>query len=212
MSFGFSIGDFLTIPLFTWQVYKACRDSTSEYCELASEVQSLHAVMMTSQELLEIVTLSADQTRRLAIIGKGCLTLLQHIDARLSKYKSLGSKEVKLRHRLRWGMDKVANIRMRIISHTVMLAAFNSSITKSVLYTFFNSQVDKELDAWADMNYKYLASSSGSEIMRSTWQDPRLPTRFRKFHSYSRHRAIMLGLQIEKDQSKIPRNTTGKST
>ena len=133
MSFGFSVSDFFTVPQFAWQVYKACRDSASEYSELSCEVLSLHAVVTTSQELLRSATLSSEQSTNLATIGKGCYSTLKHVEKQLSRYDSLGSQNKRLRQRFRWGVEKVADVRMRIISHTAMLAAFNSGLTKYVL-------------------------------------------------------------------------------
>ena len=132
MSIGFSVSDFLTVPQFAWQVYKACRDSSSEYAELSCEVLSLHAVVKTSQELLQSVTLSAEQSANLIAIGNGCYSTLKYVEKQLSRYDSLGSQNKRLRHRFRWSVEKVADVRMRIISHTAMLAAFNSGLTKYV--------------------------------------------------------------------------------
>ena len=94
---------------------------------------SLHAVLTTSQQLLGSATLSVEQSTNLVTIGDGCYSTLKHVEKQLSRYDSLGSRNIRLRHRFRWSVEKVAEVRMRIISHTAMLAAFNSSLTKYVL-------------------------------------------------------------------------------
>ena len=134
MSFGFSVSDLFTVPQFAWQVYKACRDSSSEYSELSCGLLSLHAVVTTSQELLESVIVNAKQSANLIAIGNGCYTTLKYIEKQLSRYDSLGSQHKRLWHRIRWSVEKVADVRMRMISHTAMLAAFNSTLTKYVFY------------------------------------------------------------------------------
>lgn len=124
MSIGFSASDFIALPQFAWTVYQGCRDSANDFTELASEVQSLHAVLSELAILLRETSLSDGSKVRLDTIQNGCRSVLQSVEHELSKYKSLGTNNKRVRDKMRWGMENIGHLRIRLVSHTTMLTLF----------------------------------------------------------------------------------------
>jgi hypothetical protein len=52
MSFGFSVGDFVTISTLAWNVYKSCNDSCDEFKNISGEVVGLHIVLLETKDYL----------------------------------------------------------------------------------------------------------------------------------------------------------------
>ena len=69
-SFGYSIGDFFTVPQFAWEVHKVC--SASAYSELACEIGSLHLCYTDEPEVVSSATLSAGNQQHIPTVGNGC--------------------------------------------------------------------------------------------------------------------------------------------
>ena len=129
MSFGLSASDFIALPSFAWQVYKACRDSPGDFAELSSEVASMHAALCEVNALVGQCSLSDASSERLGIHLKGCHDVLKALEAELGPYNSLGTKKKRIRDRTRWAMETVGEARIRLLSHTAML---NLSVTSLV--------------------------------------------------------------------------------
>lgn len=132
MSFGFSLGDFLSVAQLAWRITQACCESGSDFAELQSEALSMHTVLNATQDVLERARPTTAQVERLLVVGKGCRDVLIQVDAILKKYRSLGSSQRRLRDKLRWHVEKKGNVRIRLMSHTTMLASINSTITQYV--------------------------------------------------------------------------------
>ncbi|KAH0537474.1 hypothetical protein FGG08_005737 [Glutinoglossum americanum] len=128
MSFGGSVGDLASVPQFAWRVYKACRDSSGDFVELSGEVESMHAALNEIGALISRCTLNEERIGRLAVLLRGCHGLLKDIESQLAKYKSLGTDKKRIRDKVRWGMEAVGDVRIRLVSHTAMLALFSSSL------------------------------------------------------------------------------------
>ena len=124
MSIGFSPSDFIALPQFAWTVYKACRDSTIEFIQLAGEVQSMHAVLSELAIQHQQRRLNDESKMRLATIQKGCREVLKNVEERLLKCKSLGTEKKRLRDRIRWGLEDVGSLRIRLVSYTNVLTLF----------------------------------------------------------------------------------------
>ena len=45
MSFGYSVGDFITVGQLTWAVYKACKGAPGEFQELSPELSTFHLIL-----------------------------------------------------------------------------------------------------------------------------------------------------------------------
>lgn len=130
MSFGISATDGIALPQFAWQVYKTCRDSPSDFKELSGEVNSMHAALREVEDLVGRHSLSEASKIRLDILRSGCRDLLKSLEKHLARYKSLGAEKKRIRDRLRWGMESVGDMRIKLISHTAMLGLFTSSLAR----------------------------------------------------------------------------------
>ena len=130
MSFGVSASDPFTLSQFVWSVYKACRDSVSDFAELAGEVQSMQAVLVELDTLVSRLELNENTTQRLALVERGCRDSLERLANELSKYKSLGTAKKRLKDRMRWGMENVGNLRISLNSHISMLQLFVLTLLK----------------------------------------------------------------------------------
>lgn len=50
MSFGFGVGDFIAVGQLTLTVYRSCKGAPGEFQELASELSSLHMILLNLEE------------------------------------------------------------------------------------------------------------------------------------------------------------------
>ncbi|KAI4212972.1 MAG: hypothetical protein LQ351_004316 [Letrouitia transgressa] len=139
MSLGFSASDLLALPQFAWKVYKACRDSAADFTQLASEIQSMHTVLNELATQHRRRCLTDESISRLVTIQKGCQEILKSVEDQLLKYKNLGTGKKRLRDKLRWSLEGIGNLRLRLISHTNMLTLFivtlESALTNSHVLT-----------------------------------------------------------------------------
>ena len=127
MSFGFSVGDFITVGGLCWKLYKKCKDSPGNYKQLTSEVGALHNVMKETEELLSQQNLSVQQKEKLRVATAGCEDVLQDLDELLAKYGSMGTKSQRTFDRLGFGTEDIDGIRTRLISNVTLLDAFNNA-------------------------------------------------------------------------------------
>ena len=141
MSFGFSASDIIALPQLVWMVYKACRDSATDFAQLAGEVQSMHAVLDELEIRQRERPLSEGNKVRLAAIQEGCRGVLRTVEAELLKCKSLGTAKMRLRDRMRWGLEDVGSLRIRLISHTNLLLLFMMTLDGYGRYFFSQGRV-----------------------------------------------------------------------
>ena len=127
MSFGFSVGDFLAVGQLGWKVYKKCKDSPGSYEELSREVGALHNVMRETEELFSQQDLTPQQENRLLTCQQGCGDVLKDLDRLLVEYESLGTNSQRTYDRLGFGTHDMNEIRLRLISNTSILDAFNNA-------------------------------------------------------------------------------------
>ncbi|MCJ1244035.1 hypothetical protein MMC30_001232 [Trapelia coarctata] len=79
------------------------------------------------QELLSQQQLSPEQQSRLQVVTNGSKDVLHDLDALLKKYESLGTKSQRTWDRVGFGMQDVTNLRLKLISQTTLLDAFNNA-------------------------------------------------------------------------------------
>lgn len=124
MSFGFGVGDFLAVGKLAWAVYKSCRDAPDSFKNISIEVLSLHAVLKEVEETLSEQAISASKQHSLATVTTGCRCVLEDLQTLVTKYENMGSQSKRTWDRLKWGSNDIAELRARLISNTVLLAAF----------------------------------------------------------------------------------------
>ena len=128
MSFGFSLGDFITVPTLAWQVYKSCKDSSDDFKTVADDVVALHIVLSEVVEPLKVQPISSPRQAHLAALTRTCQAVLNDLEKLLQKYDSLGSQSQRTWDRMRWGLEDISQLRGRLSNSTAMLTAFNTSL------------------------------------------------------------------------------------
>ena len=149
MSFGYGVGDILTVGKLVWDVYSAYTDAPEQFRDFSHEILSLHVVirkvedqlgisasdgMMSGSQLPSsrgVVSLSTKDQNDLKILYDGLLAIMKELDNLLKKYKSLESTRNPI-DRLKWGHEDLAGLRDKIRSNISMVTAFNSTLTKYV--------------------------------------------------------------------------------
>ncbi|KAF8246368.1 hypothetical protein K440DRAFT_553579 [Wilcoxina mikolae CBS 423.85] len=129
MSFGISPSDFVTIPDLVWKIYRACKDSGGVFQEVESVLSSFHVVLKETDELIKEGGLNAQRESHLEQIRSDCRAVLDDLECLLKKYDSLGTQTQRTWDRLRWGLENINAISVRIIHHTGILTAFNTTLT-----------------------------------------------------------------------------------
>ena len=86
----------------------------------------MHAVLneLDSQQKRLMHSNDDGSKDRLNTVQAGCREVLKSVDDALLKYKSLGPEKKRLRDRVRWGLENVGDLRIRLISNTNMLTLF----------------------------------------------------------------------------------------
>jgi hypothetical protein len=76
MSFGYGVGNFLSVADIAWRVYKSCKGAPECFGEISLEVLSLHAVLKEAEETVLAQPLSPiRRERRQAIAGSSTYLL-----------------------------------------------------------------------------------------------------------------------------------------
>ena len=127
MNFGCSVGDFVAIGQLCWNLYKKCKDSSSNYQQLSSEVGALHNVIKEIEELLSQQDLTSKQAKKLETSRAGCEEVLRDLDKLLAEYSSLGTRSQRTFDRMGFGTRDINSIRTRLISNVTLLDAFNNT-------------------------------------------------------------------------------------
>ena len=129
MSFGFSVGDFITISTLAMNIYSSCKNSSRGFKSITSEVNSLHIVLKKTSEYLSEHSLDADAAECLESLKNECYSVLKDIQDLLQKYRSLGMKG-RIWDKMKWGSEDVSGIRHRLTVNVTLLTAFNTTLTK----------------------------------------------------------------------------------
>jgi hypothetical protein len=130
MNFGFGVGDFLTISELAWRVYRSCRDSSSDFAELSSEIESMNTVITEIKEQYLHRGLSEQARNRTQQLLRGCESVLRDVESRLANFESLGSNKKRLRDRIKFAAEAVGELRIRLVVQASLLASFQVAQAK----------------------------------------------------------------------------------
>ena len=128
MSFGVSAGDFIVASQLAWKLYRRCKAAPEEFTALETEVSSFHVALRVASEQTSIkdgLTPSPPDYER---VKEGCYEVLHELEAILNKFESLKTPRKSRWDRARWSPNDVKAIRMRLLSHTNLLTAFNNAV------------------------------------------------------------------------------------
>ncbi|KAK0613356.1 hypothetical protein B0T14DRAFT_277292 [Immersiella caudata] len=133
MSFGIGAGDLALVARSAWRLYKACKDSSEDFARLSTELMSLHAIMIETNEFLVENHDSMDLSRRhrLTILCDGCQSALDELNTIYTRYESLGTHAQRTWDRMHFGLRDLSDIRNRLVSSVTMLSAFNTAMVNS---------------------------------------------------------------------------------
>jgi uncharacterized coiled-coil DUF342 family protein len=130
MSFGFSLGDVISLSALAWNCYKCCRDSSEQFQRISGEVGNLKAVLdETIEAIQDNRPLSLTREERLMRVMEECQQVLMDLEKLLNSYESITQTQ-RTWDRFRFGMEDVAGVRSRLISHTTTLGALSQGILR----------------------------------------------------------------------------------
>ncbi|KIW74336.1 hypothetical protein Z517_12276 [Fonsecaea pedrosoi CBS 271.37] len=161
MSFGFSLGDLVTVPQFAWNVYHTCKKSPSEARVIASELFTLCGILQTLGDgrAHYMRTLAENERVRLLSAYNVCRDVLEEVSATLRRHSELSKDNPHLFARLKWGAEDVPALRLRIISSTSLLTAIQSS-RQSLSESRVEDKVDQILSRLDSSPYEWFRSPS----------------------------------------------------
>lgn len=125
MSFGFGVGDCITCVKLAHKVWRNCRDAPDDFRAVSSEVASLELVLNDVKEVVGERELSQVKHSDLERLVGGCSEVLTELEVLLDKYHSLGTQSKRTWDRMKWGNEQIEGIRLRLVSNTGLLTAFN---------------------------------------------------------------------------------------
>ena len=125
MSFGFGVGDILSISNLAVTVYTAYKDAPNNYKQIAEEVDSLQVMIRKAAQHFESAALSDFDRQEGQKVLKGCQSVLEDLNSLIEKYKSLASSNTgQVFKRVMLGTEDITTLRVRLISNTGLLSSF----------------------------------------------------------------------------------------
>jgi GTPase involved in cell partitioning and DNA repair len=112
---------------FCWKIYKKCKDSSEDFKNLSNEVGSFHNILKETEELLSEQKLGPAQEAKLEVLKEGSENVLKDLEKLLVKYESLGTSSQRTWDRMGFGNQDMTTLRLRLISQTTLLDAFNNA-------------------------------------------------------------------------------------
>ena len=152
MSFGFGVGDIMTVSTLALKVYSVYKDAPDDYRNIADEVNSLHIITEDAAQHFESATLSNKKQQRGRGVLEGCQNVLKDLDALIEKYDALASANTsQVFQRIKLGTEDIATLRARLISNTTLLNSFiqrldMATITITIEYIMLISQLSCKSD------------------------------------------------------------------
>ena len=127
MSFGYGVGDFLTVSGLAITVYTAYKDAPGDYKHISEEVRPLQTIVDQAVNYLTNTALSDSKRQEGKEALQSCQNVLEELNALIEKYKSLASTNNKMQvfKRVKLGTEDITTLRARLTSNTVLLSNFN---------------------------------------------------------------------------------------
>jgi hypothetical protein len=134
MCLGVGVGDIIKLTEHAWALYKGYKDSSADFAQLATELQSLYVVLAETTDFLRENEDDVDTSRRnrLSMLHDGCCDVLRDMQALHARYESLGTQQQRTWDRMRFGMKDLTELRGRLVSCTTLLTAWNVAVIKYV--------------------------------------------------------------------------------
>jgi hypothetical protein len=129
MSFGFSVGDFITAGIIIKDIISCLKDSggsASEYQELARELESLQ-VSLDNIQKLKVPPIQDATLKALQLMALSCQNTLDEFRVKINKYRKLGDSKGmgnSWGKKIKWQVlmkDDVKKLRMYLGVHTASI-------------------------------------------------------------------------------------------
>ena len=153
MSFGFSIGDAVSLGQLAWKALQNSQKACGEHDELTREVSSLHVVIRRLEKEVSRAESPINRPKdkckeELYGIVNGCEKVLKLLNKVLEKYNCLSDEErsaKKLWQRVRFGNGELADIRdmrEKLIYYTSALSLFVNMVSMGAI-----GRVEQQMEA-----------------------------------------------------------------
>ena len=129
MNFGISVGDFLLASQLAWKLFRRCKAAPKEFALLSTEVSAFHVVLKEASEQTDIQNISTAPLSDYQTVKEGCYGVLHELEVILNSFEGLQGSQKRIWDRARWSSRNVESVRIRLISHTNLLTAFNNAVT-----------------------------------------------------------------------------------
>ncbi|TGO44037.1 hypothetical protein BCON_0632g00010 [Botryotinia convoluta] len=157
MSFGFSMGDFITVIELANKIRKVFVDATSQFKAISDEVRSLSIILLDVEVVLSDRKLRNEQEAQLKQIEGGCRNVLDQLEHTLDEYNELKSdhggvsKRVKrIWKKLKWEPEDIKQLRSHISTNIGLLNAFTSGLNRDNVVRLVQSQEDQSCQTILD--------------------------------------------------------------
>jgi hypothetical protein len=130
MSFGFSIGDFITLAQLASRTYNGWKTACGDYADITCNLASFQALMArveaTAKAPDSLFARNPDDLHELKKLLKGCRSLLSELDDIVKRYWGLGTSRRKHWERIRFGCRNLNALRQELVAKTTSLSAYLS--------------------------------------------------------------------------------------
>lgn len=127
MSFGYSIGDFITIIRIAKDLHRRFREVPQQFSDIAKDLDSLRVLLQeTYQKLPDHDTTPSQEQSLISIVG-GCRSVFDELNGLLDKSNVNDQDSSRVRtwwKRVRWDKDKIGDFRQRLGLHVDILSTF----------------------------------------------------------------------------------------
>jgi hypothetical protein len=126
---GVGLGDFIALPQFALRVYQVCRDAPEDFWDLSAQVHSLSLLLQNINTTL--ANISIDETTK--ALGKLLLreseATLKEVETKMNKFRTETPNRLGKRDLLRWVVDNLGAVRIRMQGNAIGLTAYLQNLT-----------------------------------------------------------------------------------
>ena len=130
MSFGYSVGDIITLIQLTTRTYNGWKNACGKYGDITSNLAVLQTLLIRieaeAQAPNSLIARNTEDFGGWETLYKSCHTLVVELEEVLDKYKSLGTNRRKNWDRIRLGNRNLDGLNGRLVRKTASLSAYIS--------------------------------------------------------------------------------------
>ncbi|OQE20243.1 hypothetical protein PENFLA_c017G09099 [Penicillium flavigenum] len=140
MSFGFSLGDFISVFTLANKLRKDFVGAPSQFNSISKEVRGLAIILQDVDIQLLGHDINDRQQKQLAEISHSCGILLNELQDAMERYKvveysgtSIHKKARSIWKRISWEPEDISELRGRLMSNVMLLQSFESAISRQTM-------------------------------------------------------------------------------